>query len=154
MRRSSGGGPMTLTFDGTVVVPVADPDDGRRTARALAPRTEPGSRAVLVYVVEKAGGAPDKLSVEQSEEYAVDVFAAARGPLEESDGTVETEIRYGTDISETIFGAAEERDADCVVFVPRESNRLAELVTGDVARTLVKEGTVPVVSLPDVETRD
>lgn len=28
---------MRLTFEGTVVVPVADPDDGRRTAAALAP---------------------------------------------------------------------------------------------------------------------
>lgn len=145
---------MTLSFDGTMVVPAADPDDGERTARALAPRMEPGSRAVVVYVVEKAGGAPDKTSVEQSEEYAADVFDAARGPLEGSDGAIETEILYGTDIVETIFDAAEERNADGVVFVPRESNRLAELVTGDVAQKLVKEGSVPVVSLPQVGTRD
>ncbi|MCU4741522.1 universal stress protein [Halobacteria archaeon AArc-m2/3/4] len=145
---------MTLTFDGTVVVPAADPNDGERTARALAPRLAPGGRAVVVYVVEKAGGAPDKTSVEQSEEYAADVFEAARGPLEVSDGTVETEILYGTDIVETIFDAAGELNADGVVFVPRESNRLAELLTGDVALKLVKEASVPVVSLPEVEIED
>ncbi|WP_276253636.1 universal stress protein [Halomontanus rarus] len=145
---------MTLTFDGTVVVPVGDPDDGEKTAAALAPRMEPGSRAVVVYVIEKAGGAPDKTSVEQSELYAEDVFAAARGPLEGSSAMVETDARYGTDVVETIFDAAEDREADCVVFVPRESNRLVELLTGDVSRKLVKEGSVPVVSLPQNGSRE
>ncbi|WP_207588935.1 universal stress protein [Halomontanus rarus] len=145
---------MTLTFDGTIVVPVGDPDDGEKTAAALAPRMEPGSRAVVVYVIEKAGGAPDKTSVEQSELYAEDVFAAARGPLEGSSAAVETDARYGTDVVETIFDAAEDREADCVVFVPRESNRLVELLTGDASRKLVKEGSVPVVSLPQNGSRE
>ena len=137
-----------LTFDGTVLVPVADPDDGERTAAALAPHLEPSSKVLVVNVVEKAGGAPDKASVEQREEYARTIFERARGPLEDRAGTVETAILFGTDVVETIFDAAVERDVDAVVFEPREGNRFVELLTGDVARRLVKEAAVPVVALP------
>ncbi|QSW98894.1 universal stress protein [Haloterrigena alkaliphila] len=139
---------MTLTFDGTVLVPVADPDDGERTAAALAPLLTDRSTAVLVNVVEKAGGAPDKASVEQREEYAEEIFERARGPLEATDAAVETEIRYGTDVVDEIFAEARDRDVDAVVFTAREGSRFAELLTGSVARRLVKEAAVPVVALP------
>lgn len=139
---------MTLTLDGTILVPVADPDDGERTTAALAPYLTPSSTVLVVNVIEKAGGAPDKASVEQREEYAREIFERARGPLEGSAGTVETEVLFGTDIVEAIFDAAEERRVDAVVFEPREGNRFVELLTGDVARKLVKTASVPVVALP------
>ena len=139
---------MTLTFDGTILVPVADPNDGERTAAALAPHLARSSTVLVVNVIEKAGGAPDKASVEQREEYAREIFERARGPLEERAGSVETAILFGTDVVETIFDAAVERDVDAVVFEPREGNRFVELLTGDVARRLVKRASVPVVALP------
>ncbi|WP_226479044.1 universal stress protein [Natrinema amylolyticum] len=139
---------MPLTFDGTILVPAADPDDGERTAAALAPYLSPSSRVIVVNVIEKAGGAPDKASVEQREEYAREIFERARGPLEERARSVETAILFGTDVVETIFEAAVERDVDAVVFEPRDGNRFVELLTGDVARRLVKEASVPVVALP------
>lgn len=139
---------MSLTFDGTVLVPVADPDDGERTARSLAPYLSPSSTVLVVNVIEKAGGAPDKASVEQREEYAEEIFERTRGPLEGRAGTVETAILFGTDVVETIFEAALERDVDAVVFEPREGSRFVELLTGDTARRLVKEASVPVVALP------
>ncbi|RZH69375.1 universal stress protein [Natrinema altunense] len=139
---------MSLTFDGTVLVPAADPEDGERTAAALAPHLSPSSRVIVVNVIEKAGGAPDKASVEQREEYARTIFERARGPLEERAGTVETAILFGTDVVETIFEAATERDVDAVVFEPRGGSRFVELLTGDVARRLVTEASVPVVALP------
>ncbi|WP_254530378.1 universal stress protein [Natrinema gelatinilyticum] len=139
---------MTLTFDGTIVVPVADPDDGEQTATALAPHLEPSSTVLVVNVIEKAGGAPDKASVEQREEYAREIFERARGPLEGRAGTVETAILFGTNVVETIMDAASERAVDAVVFEPREGTRFTELLTGDVARRLVKRASVPVVALP------
>lgn len=139
---------MTLAFDGTVVVPVADPDDGEPTAAALAPYLTPNSTVIAVNVIEKAGGAPDKASMEQREEYANEIFERVRQPLETTDATVETDVLYGTDIVERIFAEAEYRDADAVVFMAREGNRLAELITGDVARRMVKDASVPVVALP------
>ncbi|WP_049909979.1 universal stress protein [Natrinema gari] len=143
---------MSLTFDGAVLVPVADPEDGERTAAALAPYLSPSSRVIIVNVIEKAGGAPDKASVEQREEYAQTVFERAREPLEERAGAVETTILFGTDVVETIFEAAVERAVDAVVFEPRGGSRFVELLTGDVARRLVKEASVPVVALPRTDT--
>lgn len=142
---------MTLTFDGTILVPVANPDDGERTAVALAPFLTQNSSVVVVNVIEKAGGAPDKASVEQRQEYAEEIFERARGPLGETAATVETEILYGTDVVERIFADAQDRNVDAVVFTAREGNRLAELFTGDVARRMVKEASVPVVALPKTE---
>ncbi|AEH35745.1 universal stress protein [Halopiger xanaduensis] len=139
---------MTLSFDGTIVVPVGDPDDGERTAAALAPYLEPTSTVVVVNVIEKAGGAPDKASTEQREEYAEEIFERTRDPLAESPASVETAILYGTDVVDRIFAEATDRNADAVVFVPREGNRFVELLTGGVARRLVKEASMPVVALP------
>ncbi|AGB32069.1 universal stress protein UspA-like protein [Natrinema pellirubrum DSM 15624] len=139
---------MVLTFDGRVLVPVADPDDGERTAAALAPYLGPESSVLFVNVIEKAGGAPDKASVEQREDYAEEIFERARGPLADRAESVETAILFGTDVVETIFDAAEERDVEAVVFEPRGGNRFVELLTGDVARRLVKQAAVPVVALP------
>ncbi|WP_339103606.1 universal stress protein [Haloterrigena salinisoli] len=141
---------MTLSLDGPILVPVANPDDGERTATALAPYLSETSRVILVNVIEKGGGAPDKAGVEQREEYAEEIFERALEPLEATttDATVETAVCYGTDIVERIFAEARDRDVDAVVFTARESNRLAELLTGDVARRMVKEASVPVVALP------
>lgn len=143
---------MTLTFDGTVIVPVADPDDGERTAAALEPHLEPNSTVIAVNVIEKAGGGIDKAPMEQREDHADDMFRRVRATLDDAPSALETETIYGTDIVERIFEAAREERADAVVFTAREGNRLAELLTGDVARRLVKEGSVPVVALPQDES--
>lgn len=139
---------MTLSFDGTVIVPAASPDDGERTAAALAEYLTPASSVIVVNVIEKGGGVPDKASMEQREEYADEIFERVRRVLESTDATVETDVLYGTDVVERIFTEATERNADTVVFTPRKGNRLAELLTGDVARRLIKEASVPVVALP------
>ncbi|WP_049896742.1 universal stress protein [Natrialba chahannaoensis] len=143
---------MTLTFDGTVIVPAADPKDGKRTAEALTPHLDTTSRVVLVNVIEKGGGTIDKAPMEKRQEYADEIFHEARKPLVDSPAAIESETLFGTDIVETIFDAADEYDADAVVFTAREGNRIAELLTGDVARRLVKEGTVPAVALPQLTT--
>ncbi|RQG90464.1 universal stress protein [Natrarchaeobius chitinivorans] len=139
---------MTLKFDGTVIVPVADPDDGARTTGSLVPYLTSTSTVVVVNVIEKAGGGIDKAPMGQREEYAEEIFERARESLEGSPATVETDTLYGTDVVETIFDAAREEDADAVVFNPREGNRLMELLTGNVARRMIKEASVPVVALP------
>jgi nucleotide-binding universal stress UspA family protein len=141
---------MSGLFD-HVLVPVADPDDARATCRAVRGRlTGP---AVLVHVIEKAGGAVDKASVEQRKEHAKEIFDAANAVLSD-DVPVETQIRYGTDVSETIFEAAADKDASAIVITPRGGSRWVRLLTGDVALDLVTETDRPVVVLPDVTTAD
>ncbi len=140
---------MSLQFTGRVVVPAADPDDAERTASALAPRLGETATAVVVHVIEKAGGGVDKAPMAAREEYAEEVFGRARGPLAAANGTVDTEIRYGTDVVETVFDVAEEVGADAVVFVPRDGGRIVSWLTGDVARRLIRDAEVPVVALPE-----
>ncbi|WP_436925080.1 universal stress protein [Halosimplex amylolyticum] len=133
---------------GRVVVPLASESDAEATAEALAAHLGAGTDAVVaVHVVEKAGGAPDKASVEQREREAEDVFDAFAAGLDGVD--VEREIRYGTDVAETVVEAAHDHDSTAIVFTPRGGSRWVKLLTGDVATTLLEESDVPVVVLPD-----
>jgi nucleotide-binding universal stress UspA family protein len=137
---------MAELFD-RVVLPVASVEDAVATCRAARPYLT-GS-VVAVHVIEKAGGAPDKASVEQREEVAEEIFEAVHDALDDG-RTVETDLRYGTDVSETIFAAAKDHDASAIVITPRGGSRWVRLLTGDVSLDLVTETDRPVVVLPDV----
>jgi nucleotide-binding universal stress UspA family protein len=134
----------------TVLLPVASEADAGTTGAAAAARIGAADgRAVVVHVIEKAGGAPDKASVEQREEQAAEIFAAAREAFADVGVEVETRLAYGTDIAETIFEVADDVDATAIAFTPREGNRWKRLLTGDVALSLVTETDRPVVVLPE-----
>jgi nucleotide-binding universal stress UspA family protein len=135
------------------LVPVAHEDDAVATARAALPYlVAAGGRPTVVNVIEKAGGAPDKASVEGRELAAEEAFAAFRERAAATGVDVDTEIRYGTDVVATLLDAADERDCSAVVFVPRGGrNVLFEFLTGDVRDRLVTESDRPVVVLPDRE---
>ena len=132
-----------------ILLPVASEEDAIATAHALEGHDV--GTITAIHVIEKAGGAVDKASVEQREEEAETIFAALRAEL---DRPVETDIRYGTDVAETIFAAASDIDATSVVITPRGGSRWIQLLTGDVALSLVTEADRPVVVLPDVEAED
>ena len=134
------------------LVPIASEDDAVETCRTAFPRiAAAGGRPVVVHVIEKAGGAPDKASVEQREGAAEEAFAAIRDCAAEYGLDVETEIRYGTDVVDTILDAAADLDASAIVFHPRGGSWLLDLLTGDVRDKLVDESDRPVVVLPDSE---
>jgi nucleotide-binding universal stress UspA family protein len=141
---------MTADVFDRIVVPVASESDAESTARALRPYlpSESGT-VVLVHVVEKAGGAPDKISVEQAEEYAEDVFSTAIETLGGTDAALETRTTYGTDIAERIVETAAEENATGIVFLPRDSGFLSRLVEGDIADSIFDLSDLPVVVLPD-----
>lgn len=124
---------------------VANAPDARVSARALEPYVGDPERVVVVTVVEKAGGAPDKAPMEEVEAEAERAFSAVRDVL----GPVETDLRYGVDVVETILEAGRDHDASAIVFTPRSGGRLVRLLTGDVALSLVTEADRPVVALPD-----
>lgn len=133
-----------------VVLPVASVEDATASVRALA--NHDPAHVVAVHVIEKAGGAPDKAGVEQREQVAEQVFAA----IEQGFGRhhpgagLETDLRYGTDVAETIFGAAADHGATAIVITPRGGSRWVRLLTGDVALDIVTRTDRPVVVLPDV----
>jgi len=132
------------------LVPVASEDDAVETCRTAFPRiAAAGGRPVVVHVIEKAGGAPDKASVEQREAAAEEAFAAVRDCAADYDLDVETDIRYGTDVVDTIVEAAADFDASAIVFHPRGGSWLLDLLTGDVRDKLIAESDRPVVVLSD-----
>ena len=139
---------VTIPTD-TVVVPLASEDDARSTCAALSEYVESDAHVVLVYVVEKAGGAPDKASVEQREQVAAELFDLAREQLEADGRSIDERVLYGTDIADTIFAAAREEGAKLVVFSPREASRLSRFLSGDTALDLVTNPDYPVLVLPD-----
>lgn len=135
-----------------VLIPVASPDDARTTFRTLVPYLERTNGEVLVVnVIEKAGGAPDKASVEQLERYAREIFAAVIDALEGTDIPLETRLLYGTDVAETIIEAAHDEGASAIVFTPRGGSRWLKLLLGDVTSNLITESDLPIVVLPDEE---
>jgi nucleotide-binding universal stress UspA family protein len=134
------------------LVPVASEEDAVETCRTGFPRVAAaGGRPVVVHVIEKAGGAPDKASVEQREAAAEEAFAAVRDCAADYGLDVETEVRYGTDVADAIVDAAAELDASAIVFHPRGGSWLLDLLTGDVRDRLIEESDRPVVVLPDPE---
>ena len=138
-----------------VLIPVASEEDAATTMRAVLPRLDPeDAKGTLLFVVEKAGGALDKASVEQQESYATDVFEAAADVVTDANRSAafDSEVAYGSDVAQAIIDAAHEIDATAIVFTPRHRSRWRELLTGDVARDLIEESDVPVITLPEAET--
>jgi nucleotide-binding universal stress UspA family protein len=134
------------------LVPVASVSDAETTMDAVLPRVQAaGGSIIAVHVVEKAGGAPDKASVEQREAFAEDTFDVAREACAAADVDCETDLRFGTDVVEAIFESAHDHCASAVAFTPRKSNRWLDLLTGDRTRGIVKRADLPVVVFPAPE---
>jgi nucleotide-binding universal stress UspA family protein len=132
------------------IVPVANDEDATATARAVLPHVAAaGGRVLLVNVIEKAGGAPDKASVEQREELAAEAFSDFEAIAAEIGVPVETDVLYGTDVAETIVAAAHEADASAIVFRPRRHHGLLDFLAPDVRGRLLEVSDVPVVVLPE-----
>jgi nucleotide-binding universal stress UspA family protein len=132
-----------------VVLPVASEDDARATCEAALPDVAAaGGEVIAVHVIEKAGGAMDKASVEQREEYADDIFAIVTDACEDAGVPVETDIVFDTVVVDGILDAARDHGASAVAFTPRGGSRWLDLLTGDNSRDLVKQAELPVVVFP------
>jgi nucleotide-binding universal stress UspA family protein len=131
------------------LVPVANEDDAIATCEAALPHVaDADGRMLVVHVIEKAGGAPDKASMEQREELADDLFETVRERAAEAGVDVETRLVYGTDIGETILDTARDEDASAIVFTPREGKKWWDIFGHDARDTLVDDSDRPVVVLP------
>lgn len=136
---------------GTVLVPIANPDDARQTAQAVRTHLESDSEIIVVHVVPKGGGVPDKASIEQREEFADEAYREFCDVLRQDTGPVTRRTLYGRNVGKTIADEAREMGATAVVFTPRGASRWIKLITGSVAETLISTTDVPVLVLPPQE---
>jgi hypothetical protein len=139
---------MTRTVTSQVVLPVANENDAARTCTAVRPYLTETAEIVALYVVEKRKGAPQPASAEQLEEHGRKTLDVVEEAFADSKITVETELRYGTDLIATIFEVAEDRNVECIAFVPRPKGRLIALLAGDPGWKLVNRTKHPLLVLP------
>jgi nucleotide-binding universal stress UspA family protein len=132
----------------TVVVPIADPDDARETARAIRPYLDRDTELLVTHVVPKGGGVPDKASVEQREEFAEQAYQAFYDELSDEIASITPLTLYGRNVGETIVEGAREADATAIAYTPRGLSGWMKLLTGNVSEELLENGRLPVVVLP------
>ena len=135
---------MSQSLTAHLVVSVTNADDARATARSL--REYPHGEVTVVHVVEKTGGAPDKLSLEQAEES----FAAFQEVMPD----IEAELVHDEDVVGGIVALAVAVDGSAIAFRPRGGSRLVQLLAGDRARNLVTKPDLPVIALTDTDAED
>lgn len=138
-RRGGASAPDLLAH---VLLPVANEDDARATARALGPYGP--DRVTALHVVEKGDGVADKTPVEQSEAVAADAFEAVRETF--PDAAAHT--AYARDVVGAIFESADEVGATAIAYRSRGGGRLMQFLTGDLSLRLVTEADRPVIALP------
>lgn len=126
-----------------LVVPVANEEDARETARVLD--TYEYGQITVVHVIEKGEGVPDKLPLEQAEQRASNTFGAFRGFIPE----IDTETAYHRNVVAAILEVATDVDASAIAFRPRGGNRLVQFLSGDTALKLITEADRPVIALPE-----
>ncbi|KZX48499.1 universal stress protein [Haloarcula sp. K1] len=131
-----------------VLLPVANEDDGLTTATALEPY-EP-EQVTALHVVEKGEGVPDKTPVEQSEELAAESYAAVRTVFPDADD----HTAYARDVVEAIFDVAEEVEASAIAYRSRGGGRLMQFLSGDLSLKLVTNAEVPVIALPQADSKE
>jgi len=139
---------MSDSLLGTVLVPIASEDDAAATAEALRPYLDADPEVRVVHVIEKAGGAPDKASVEQREELAARIFDVVERRFADTGVDVTSEVLYGTDVADAVLAAADEIGASAIAFTPRGASRWLKLISGDVSGALVRKTDRPVLVLP------
>jgi len=134
---------MPESLTGHLVVPVDDAEDAHATATAL--QAYAVEKVTAVHVVEKGGGTPDTIPLEQAEQRAEEAFEAFVDVIPGA----ETEITYHTDVVEGVFDVAADRGATAIAFHPRGGSRLTQFLSGDTALRLITDADRPVIALPD-----
>lgn len=129
------------------LVPIASEEDVKRARETILPYLDDaGGVAILVHVIKLTQGGIDPSPADLQEEEADRLFETVSENYE--DVVVETRKAYGSDVVTSIVETATEADATAIVFSPQEKGLLLRLLTGDTARSLMTQATVPVVSIP------
>jgi nucleotide-binding universal stress UspA family protein len=139
---------MTQPVFSRILLPIAEETDAEVTCEAIAPYLRPDGEIVVVHVIEKTEGGPDKAPVGARQEQAEAIFGIVREQVAGTVHDVRTELRYGPDVVEEILAAADEFDVTAIGFIPRPGSRWTKLLSGDRAHRLTTETELPVLIFP------
>lgn len=135
-----------LSLD-TIVLPLAGVSDADATCQAVRPYLSTTTEVIVVHVIDKTEGGIDSASIEQRKLRADRIFDRCR-TLAPSVGRITNTLTYHTDVVGSILDTAENRNADAVVFTPRDAHRFVKLVSGDTAFDLIHRAACPVLIVP------
>lgn len=130
-----------------ILVPLADPDDAERTARALRPHLDAGSELVITHVAE--GDGPETSIARGRDHFAEDTYETFIGVLDSPGVRLEWVTLQGRAVAEAVIDGTAAVDATLIAFVPRGLDGWARLVSGDAGRRLIRDAHVPVLVFPD-----
>jgi len=129
-----------------VLLPLADPDDAERTARAIRPYLSDELTLIITHVTEgEAAGTTIATGKDQFVEEIYETFIAVLGRQEIR---IEWVTLEGRDVSEAITDAISTVEATLVAFTPRDIDTWSRTLAGDPGAQLVRDTDVPVMVFP------
>lgn len=146
--RTGGARIASQLFD-RLVLPIASEADATATCTAIRPYVDVrDTELVVVHVVEKNPGYPDNAPPCVMRERADRIVQLARDHFAAATLQISSEVRYGPNVVEEVFAAADAVDATAIGFVPRPGRRWTRILAGDVAYRLVTSSRRPIVVFP------
>ena len=148
---------MTATITDRLLVPLANQDDATATCHALRRYFNTESKGTkptvtVLHIIEKSGGGIDKAPMDTRKAQAEKIFAIAESILEPNSFTIETEMRFATDIVEAILDVGDESESTAIAFLPRKGGRIARFLSGNLTNKLVAESPIPVLLFPQKDS--
>lgn len=126
-----------------LVVPIANEEDAHTTANIL--KSYEFNHITAVHVIEKGGGAPDKISLKQAEKKATKAFNTFFDIIPKS----EKKLTYNRDVVDAVINVTENVGGSAIAFRPRGGSRIIQFLSGDKALRLITESDKPVIALPE-----
>lgn len=129
-----------------VLLPLADPDDAERTARAIRPYLNDDLTLIITHVTE--GEATGTTVATGQDRFAEEIYETFMSVLDRPVHRIEWVTLEGRDVSEAITDAIGAVEATLVVFTPRDTDAWSRTLAGDPGARLVRDADVPVMVFP------
>jgi nucleotide-binding universal stress UspA family protein len=130
-----------------ILVPLADPDDAGRTARALRPHVDADSELVLTHVAEGSG--PETEIARGRNYFAEETYETFINVLDREQIRLEWVTLQGREVAEAVIDGTAAVDATLIAFTPRGLDGWARIISGDPGGRLMRDANVPVMVFPE-----
>jgi len=129
-----------------VLLPLADPDDAERTARAIRPYLNDELTLIITHVTE--GETAGTTIATGQDQFAEEIYETFITVLGRQETRIEWVTLEGRAVSEAITDAISTVEATLVVFTPRDIDAWSRTLAGDPGAQLVRDADVPVMVFP------